>query len=191
MLVQKLFPSLRQTNSLFVFLNTKHIISIELCEFISSCYASPRNIFILSKMSLKIELQSMNDSHRELLAPPKPGQLKFLQEYWPFLVLFCIKHLNNQIFSESLHLESNAYEAFGLFPRKTGHSARMSVCFPDDAFRQLKAAVVSYWPAGLAPTSPTGSNPQRGTQLNVTRVSKGVRELTSHLIVSNAAHYVV
>lgn len=43
--MQKLFPSLRQTNSLFVFLNTKHRISIELCEFISSCYASPRNIF--------------------------------------------------------------------------------------------------------------------------------------------------
>jgi hypothetical protein len=89
----------------------------------------------------------MSNNHRaaELAAPPKPGRLKFLQEHpaGPFLVLFCIMHLNNQIFSESLHWESSAYEATGPFPRKTGHSARMSVCFPD-AFGQLKAAVVSY-----------------------------------------------
>lgn len=30
-------------------------------------------------------------------------------------------------FYESLHSKPNAYEVFGLFPRKTGHSSRRSV----------------------------------------------------------------
>lgn len=44
-------------------------------------------------------------------------------------------------FYESLHSKPHAYEVFGLFPSKAGHSAAR-VCFPD-ACGQLGAAVIS------------------------------------------------